>query len=76
MLGILCQIYNLFDPSQQPYMQQLSFMFVAMPSALAIIHHYYYYLDDTPATSTAKVVVPTDQEQQLQKNLPSHPVLE
>jgi hypothetical protein len=29
------------DPSE-PYIQQMSFMFVAMPSALAIIHHYYH----------------------------------
>jgi hypothetical protein len=39
--GILCQAYNVFNPDE-PYMQQLSFMFVAMPSALAIIHHYYH----------------------------------
>ena len=39
-MGILCQLYNVFYPNE-PYMQQLSFMFVALPSALAIINHYY-----------------------------------
>lgn len=39
-MGIVCQLYNVFYPDE-PYMQQMSFMFVAMPSALAIIHHYY-----------------------------------
>ena len=47
MIGISFQVLSLFDSSQQPYLQQLAFMFAAMPSALAIIHHYYYYLDDT-----------------------------
>jgi hypothetical protein len=41
-LGILCQLYSMFNPDE-PYMQQMSFMFVAMPSVLAIINHYYYY---------------------------------
>ena len=43
-MGILCQIYNVFYPNE-PYMQQMSFMFVAMPSALAIINHYYHQLE-------------------------------
>ena len=38
--GIMCQVYNMFNPDE-PYIQQLSFMFVAMPGVLAIIHHYY-----------------------------------
>ena len=42
-MGIACQLYNLMIDPREPYMQQLSFMFVAMPSVLAIIHHYYYY---------------------------------
>lgn len=44
-LGIACQLYSLMVDHREPYMQQLSFMFVAMPSALAIIHHYYHTQD-------------------------------
>ena len=40
-LGIGCQVYSMFDPSE-PYMQQMSFMFVAMPSVMAILNHFYY----------------------------------
>jgi hypothetical protein len=40
--GIGCQLYSMFNP-EEPYIQQLSFMFVAMPGALAIINHYYNY---------------------------------
>ena len=46
-MGIGCQLYSMFDPTQ-PYMQQMSFMFVAMPSAMAILHHYYYHYQDPP----------------------------
>ena len=37
--GILCQVYNMFNPDE-PYIQQFSFMLVAMPGVLAIINHY------------------------------------
>jgi hypothetical protein len=53
MLGTLCQLYSMFSP-EEPYLQQLSFMFVAMPSVLAIINHYYNHHQDirhTQATS-------------------------
>ncbi len=49
-LGIGCQLYSLFDPTE-PYMQQMSFMFIAMPSVLAIIHHYYYHYSDLQTSS-------------------------
>jgi hypothetical protein len=54
IIGTFCQVYSLFDSATQPYMQQLAFMFVAMPSVLAIIHHYYYYVDDKPSTPILK----------------------
>ena len=38
-IGILCQLYSVFNPDE-PYAQQMSFMCVAMPSVLAIINHY------------------------------------
>ena len=44
-LGTLCQLYSMFSP-EEPYMQQMSFMFVAMPSVLALINHYYYHGQD------------------------------
>lgn len=42
-MGIMCQLYSIFNPDEEPFVQQMAFMFVAMPSALAIIHHYYYH---------------------------------
>ena len=50
-LGIGCQLYSLFDPTE-PYMQQMSFMFIAMPSVMAIIHHYYYHYSDPQTSAT------------------------
>jgi hypothetical protein len=60
MLGTLCQLYSMFSP-EEPYIQQLSFMFVAMPSVLAIINHYYNHYQDghqavTPDESSAILV--------------------
>ena len=50
-LGILCQVFYMFGP-EEPYIQQLSFMFIAMPSALSIVNHYYNHyqhpIDDSP----------------------------
>jgi hypothetical protein len=48
-LGIGCQVYSMFEPSE-PYMQQMSFMFVAMPSVMAILNHFYY--NQTPPSHT------------------------
>jgi amino acid permease len=47
-MGIACQFYSVFYPNE-PYMQQMSFMFVAMPSVLAIINH--YYCQDLPLST-------------------------
>ena len=41
-LGILGQVYSMFSEAE-PFIQQLAFMCVAMPSAIAIINHYYYH---------------------------------
>jgi hypothetical protein len=40
-LGVLCQIYSMFSEAE-PFIQQLSFMLVTMPSAIAVINHYYH----------------------------------
>lgn len=57
-LGILCQVYSMFSPNE-PYMQQMSFMFVAMPSVLAIINHYY---QENVSTSYQKLPQPSEEK--------------
>ena len=39
-LGTLCQLYSMFSP-EEPYIQQISFMLVSMPSVIGIVYHYY-----------------------------------
>ncbi len=60
--GTLCQLYNMFSP-EEPYIQQLSFMFVAMPSVLAIINHYYNNYQESPhiQATASSCAVPTEE---------------
>ncbi len=53
-LGILCQLYSMFSEAE-PFMQQLSFMFVAMPGVLTIVNHYYHHHQDASEEKTASL---------------------
>ena len=56
-LGILCQLYSMFSVVE-PYIQQLSFMFVAMPSVIAIINHQYHIQENVCEENTAFIRLP------------------
>ena len=61
--GTICQLYSMFSP-EEPYIQQLSFMFVAMPSVLAIIYHYYHdshHIQASTSTIPESCAVPTEE---------------
>ena len=70
-MGIACQLYNVFYPNE-PYMQQMSFMFVAMPSVLAIISHYYHRDQPIPSLHQQQPLLDSQSEhEEKQSNSPN-----